>query len=258
MSQKLDEALLEMHFFSSVVAHFSSAYGAHFLKLIKPSRQNEAFVGFDQGWVCSTKSADEVFSDLKSSVQSSGASTINHFYLGFFLQYKVVHQITKVGKYKPNNYVTPYFRCELDLKPNKTTKISQHETLRRLTNVKDAVVSYACPMLFSIDAIYETVNLSDLRCVPVNSAPNGWHSDERHFLTFTNVGDAEPMWCSEPVKGKSFSFSEWASPNSDVGPRPKSAEEILSLIEAAREAEQLNKTRRTVPHESLTILEFER
>ena len=55
------EALLEMHYLKSMVNLFSNTFGRKFLKLLKPSPQNESWVGFDQGWVSTDQDVSVFF-----------------------------------------------------------------------------------------------------------------------------------------------------------------------------------------------------
>src|SRR4028119_1219889 len=162
----INEALLEMHFHSAVVAHFSNLYGAEFLRILKPVPQKEVWVGFDQGWVYTTVSNEILLNQLKSAIETN-ATSVSNLYIGYFLQFKVVQRMMSKSKLKPDIYSTPYFRSELSLERNKNSGMSQHETLIRLSDVTNASVSYACGMLFDLDEIYRPPNLAKLRCVPL-------------------------------------------------------------------------------------------
>lgn len=257
MSVDINEALLEMHFHSAVVSHFSNIYGASFLRLLKPVPQKESWVGFDQGWVYTTVSNAILMKSLRDAIESS-ATTVSKFYIGYFLQFKVVQKMVSSSKLMPSGFATPYFRSELSLNPNKTTGISQHETLTRLSGINNASVSYACGMLFDLEEIYKQPNLTNLRCVPIVTAPSGWTTNQRHFIAFRNISDTAPMWCSDPVEGVSMSFDEWASPDSRYGPKTLTPEQILELIQAASHALNVRKLRAVggLP-ESFTLIEFE-
>lgn len=257
-SSEVDESLLEMYFFPAIVEHFRLRYGAKFLRLLKPSRQTEAWLGFDQAWTFSTVSRSDFEASLKDAIASNKTS-VPGFFIGFFLQFKVVEELVNESQYKPKKFSTPYFRSELDLKPNKTTSISQHQTLIRLQKIANAHVSYACPMFFDPDEVYAPPSLTDLRCVPLTTAPSGWSKDERHFLCFRTPNDPKPVWCSEPVDAVSLSFAEWASPDSRHDPKPMSSQEIIELVEAARfgrDGSKRSEKKGLLP-ESLTIIEFE-
>lgn len=229
MPNIITESLLEMYFFQAQVKHFESVFGAKFLRLLKPSPQKEAWVGFDQGWVRTSVSNEEFFDRLKTAIQAEATSS-NHFYLGYFLQFKTVQRIVRRSKHFPTGFSIPYFRSELSLEPNKHTGLSQHETLLRLSRIPFANVSYSCAMLFNLDDLYQEPDLSRLRCVDLLTAPTGWATNEPHFIAFRTENDSDPLWCSQPVQGKALGFKEWASPDSKTGPKKLTTEEIINLI----------------------------
>ncbi len=173
MAEIITETLLEMHFHKAIVDYFKNMYGVNFLKLLKPSTQQEAWVGFDQAWAFTSVTTSELFAELKQSVLKKNDS-VKSLYFGYFLQFKPVQQINRQSKNMPSTYDTPYFRSELSLKPNKTTGLSQHETLLRVLNIKNAAVAYACAMLFSLEEIYNEPNLDDIQCVDITTSPKGW------------------------------------------------------------------------------------
>ena len=268
MSDIITEALLEMHFYQAQAKHFETVFGANFLRILKPSTQQEAWVGFDQGWVRASVSTGELLDYLKDAIQSN-ATSVTHFYLGYFLQFKTVQRVTRKSRHFPPGYSIPYFRSKLSLDPNRVTKLSQHETLLRLSRVKNSSVCYACPMLFELDDVQREPNLDLLHCVDISTAPSGWVTIEPHFITFRSETDSVSLWCSKPVEGKAVSFKEWASPDSKVGPKKLTAEETLNLIRTTyaevsstagkREPPllepQIRVSTRFMP-ESLTIMEF--
>jgi hypothetical protein len=270
MSEIITEALLEMHFHRAIVEYFSKVYGANFLKLLKPSSQKEVWVGFDQGWICTTLTTEQFFAELSQKIHSS-SNNMKHFYLGYFLQFKTVQKMTRRSKLMPEDYTTPYLRSELSVKRNSVTGLSQHETLLRLNEIHSTSVCYACAMLFDLNEIYAIPDLNYLRCIDISSSPKGWATNERHFLTFRCEDDPTPYWFSEPEPASALSFDEWASPDSRIGPRKLRAAGVMQFIEdSARvlttqksDREQLRllsdenrKTLGSLP-ESFTILEFE-
>lgn len=202
------EALLEMHFHRALLSLFEQTFGARVLRLIKPSTRREAWVGFDQGWVRTTISEEALLRQLREAIASPSASVPN-FYLGYFLQFKCVERMSSRSRYCPPSYSTPYYRAELSLSPNRGSGLSQHETLLRLSGIHRADVNYACCMLFESDEIYDDPDLDKLRVVPVTSGPSGWVTNERHFITFQNVGDATPFWMSEPHEARSVPVTAW-------------------------------------------------
>lgn len=243
MGEVITEALLEMHFHRAIVERFKSQYGTNFLKLLKPSPKQEAWVGFDQGWVRTSVSTRELFEELKGAVQNN-ANNADNFFFGFFLQFKAVERMSRTSRLKPAHYSTPYFRSELSLFPNPTTGISQHETLIRLSAIAGASVAYACGMLFDIADIWEPPSVDKLRCVDISTAPPGWATNQRHFIAFQTESDPAPLWCSEPVKGRSQSFDEWAFGEGVASPQKGTGKDILNLIERTMDVmRSLNKRR---------------
>lgn len=264
----ITEALLEMHFHHAIVDHFTMIYGANFLRLLKPSPRQEAWVGFDQGWVRTSVTTGELLDHLKDAIQSK-ATLAKNFYLGYFLQFKKVHRVTRKSRHFPHGYSIPYLRSELSLEPNKNTGLSQHETLLRLRRINFASVSYACAMLFDLDEIYLEPDLGRLSCIDLSTAPTGWATNEPHFITFKSETDPLPLWCSQPVEGKAIRFKEWASPDSKIGPKKMTAQEITHLIQTASDKitsasvkdepslfKQKIRVRPQFLPESFTIMEF--
>lgn len=270
MSDIVTETLLEMHFHRAIVEHFSEVYGANFLRLLKPSPQKEVWVGFDQGWVHTTLTTQQLFEELQQAIQSQ-SNHMSHFYLGYFLQFKTVQKMTRQSDLMPKGYTTPYFRSELSVKRNPKTGLSQHETLLRLNAIHSTNVCYACAMLFELDEIYEPPNLNYLRCVDISSSPKGWATNERHFIMFRSEDDPSPLWCSDPVAAVVLGFKEWASPESRFGPRKLSLEQTIRFIKDSIRAlsgssdderqlsllGEVSESPNPLP-ESLTILEFGR
>ncbi len=231
MADYLTEALLEMHYHKALVELFEQHFGVRFLRLLKPSQNDEAFLGFDQGWVSSKVRLDDLTADLKDGIQS-GANAVATLFLGYFLQFKKVEEAHK-SKFMPTGFTAPYYRVEVSLKPNKTTGKSQHETLLLLQSIAGADVNYACPMVFELD-VYAEASLDDLRIVPVADAPTGYATNERHFITFQKKTDTTPTWCSEPVKGRALSVIEWL--RSDRMPRLLNRAEFRAWLEKVRTA----------------------
>jgi hypothetical protein len=233
MSEEITEALLELHYHRAIVDAFASVFGARFLRMLKPSTQRETWVGFDQGWVYTSLPTADLYAALSSTIAAGGRS-VEAFYLGYFLQFKVIRALRRRSRYTPPSFAAPYFRSELSVWRNPTTGISQHETLCRLAGVEGALVYYACPLLFDIDRIYEYPDLSTLQVVDVASAPPGIDDQGRHFLAFQDVVAAAPWWCSEAHPAKGRPSSEWIREDS-LRPRRRNAGEVLDLIGRATE-----------------------
>lgn len=233
MTDILCESLLEMHFHHAIVDYFRGKYGARFLKLIKPSTNREAWVGFDQGWVKTTMTQDEVLRELQDAIHNHNPSPAG-FYLGYFLQFKRVEQMMRRSIYTPPGWLYPCLRSELSLEINPQTGLSQHQTLIALSGVNNASVAYACPMIFDLDEIYDLPNLDLLRMVDVASSPKTFKADERHFIAFKSITDVSPVWLSKPIPAKSMGFKEWAT--EPTGPSKMSGEDVVLLIENASDA----------------------
>jgi len=262
---EITEALLEMHYHHAFVGAFESVFGARFVRLLKPSAQMEAWVGFDQGWVRSSLTTIELYDHLRESVQR-GVAASDKFYLGYFLQFKVVQRVSRRSRTFPPNFPLPYYRSELSLWPNRQSGLSQHEILVRLSRIPQACVSYACPFIMSPDEIYDDPDLDRVQVVDVRSAPSGWMTNEPHYIAFRNERDVSPSWCSEPVPGRSAPFARWV--RSDSAPRPLNGSEGLDLIltasrtmvgtpEKADRSPYLTEPSGLMP-ESFTIIEFVR
>src|SRR5262245_37654817 len=146
---EITEALLELHYHRAIVDTFAAVFGVPFLRMLKPSTQQEAWVGFDQGWVHTSISNADLYAALASTI-SVGGSQVQAFHLGYFLQFKVVHTLLRRSHLAPTTFRSPYFRSELSVWPNASTGLSQHETLRRLAAIEGALVYYACPLLFDV------------------------------------------------------------------------------------------------------------
>jgi hypothetical protein len=117
----------------------------------------------------------------------------------------------------------------LSLVENESTNLSQHETLGRLSKVKNANVSYVCAMLFDLDEIYETPDVNALQIMDVATAPTTWTNSERHFIMFQTQDDANPQWCSAPTRGEARPFHVWAA-STDRRPSVLTALEVAELI----------------------------
>jgi len=229
----ITEALLEMRYFNPLVEHFKALYGADFLTLLKPSPQNEAWVGFDQGWARTTISSSGLFQELRQTIQNNSPHA-RDFYFGYFLQFKVVNKMVRRSKVIPDNYATPYLRSALSLEPNLKTGLSQHETLLRLSNVVNASVYYACPMLFDIADIWRDASLDDIRFVNIKTSPSGWATNTQHYIMFQDENDGSPLWKSEPVKTRALTAKEWSSPDAEDSPHKMSGEQLVEVIEKTR------------------------
>ncbi len=273
MQNYITETLLEMHYFKAIVADLVTLFGdnVRFMRLLKPSPKREAWVGFDQGWAFTTVSTNDLFQQISDAVQNQTTS-ISNFYLGYFLQFKVVEQATtrKDSELNSMGFRRKHYRAKLSLKPNKATKISQHETLVRVSGIENANVSYVCPMLFDMEEVFRDARIDDLRCVDIRTAPEPtveWFTQKSHYIAFRDQNDSSPAWCSEPHKGTALSFREWARKSL----RELSGDELKTLLlDTAKVAGQVDRktwatplpreftlATRFVP-ECFTILELQR
>jgi hypothetical protein len=208
MYTDLPEALLEMHYYHAFRMLVQDHFGREVLRILKPSTNRETYLGFDQGFARCDLPAAELHRQLRGAI-ASNASTVPAMYVGYFLQYKRPERVERRRKETPSEFTTPYYWFELSLKASKLTGISQHETLLRLKGIRNADVSYACPMLFTEDDLHREPNLEDVRVVPISTAPSGYLTAERHFVAFRTRDDPTPVWCSEPTAGGSLSLPEW-------------------------------------------------
>src|SRR5690606_16164133 len=98
---------------------------------------SEHWYGFDQMYFRAGDKKPKVISDLKNYIQMGKNGTFASF-KAFALQFKGAQQMIRTSDYMPSGWSPPYIRFEIDLKPNATTKLSQHETLLRLTRLAGA------------------------------------------------------------------------------------------------------------------------
>ena len=255
---EVTETLLEMHFHRAIVKSFQDTYGAKFLRLLKPSTRNEVWVGFDQGWSRTTLSSAQLYDQLRQAI-AADAGSVNGFYFGYFMQFKVVRAMERLSRFAPSTFAAPYFRSELSLEPSPTTGLSQHDTLLRLCRVAGADVNYVCPMMFDLDQLYEEPDIDQLQVVDLRSAPAGWTPTERHFIAFQTPYGAAPQWCSESVPASARKGSAWVESTENQRGR-RNGPQILSLIETSvaelRQAVQSHDGVQLLPA-ALTIVEFE-
>src|SRR5262245_23761522 len=120
MSEEVTEALLELHYHRAIVDTFAAVFGARFLRMLKPSTQQEVWVGFDQGWVNTSMSTQDLYATLSGSI-AAGQTQTAAFHLGYFLQFKVVNTLTRRSRFTPTGFVSPYLRSELSVWRNPTT-----------------------------------------------------------------------------------------------------------------------------------------
>jgi hypothetical protein len=205
------KAVLEMHFHSALldVIRANLGLGNGGLNFYKFSPQKECFVGFDQAFVRTDLSPDQLFGNLKESAEKRGYS-LGGFFFGFFLQYKVVRIMQKRSRHTPASISqTQHLRVPLETRKNTNSGFSQHELLYNLAKNRGAEVYYACPMLFDRMQLYSPPNLDLLRLVDTSSCRSSFTDNEKHFIYFSEP-DARPIWCSEPVQGEAVTPAGFA------------------------------------------------
>jgi len=248
----LPEALLEILYFPAFRALLEDHFGRTVLRILKPSQREEAYLGFDQGFVKTEISGADVRKQLAAAISSPEAPAPS-LYVGYFLQYKCVEKMVRRSKLMPQSFQVPYYRFELSLKPNKVTGISQHDTLLRLHAVKGTDVSYVCPMIFSEDDLWRDASLDDVRVVSLEAASQSWASTDRHHVLFRGPNDPNPLWCSEPIRGTSRPFREWIAAETQT---PQSGPAFLEWLDRIEEEVTQGESGAGLPS-SLIIVEFE-
>lgn len=201
----ITETTLEMHFHNALMELFRSTYGLGIggnLNFYKYSPQKECFVGFDQAYGASDLDEEQFYQQLKTAAASVNYS-IGDTFLGYFLQYKVVHVRHKRSRYTPAEIRnTPHYKANLDTTKNRRSGVSQHELLYKLSKNRGALVYYACPMIFDRTDLYENpVDLDRLKLVDMTSCPSAYLDSDHHSVYFDDA-DALPVWCSDPVEGR--------------------------------------------------------
>lgn len=200
----INETVLEMHYHKPLMDLFRSqlGLGEGQFNFYKYSTQNECFVGFDQAYVKTDFSAEDLFKSLKNDAMNNGYQ-LSNFFIGFFLQYKVVKALKNRSRHTPSVIQTkPHYRISLDTQKNTRSGVSQHELLYQLNKNVGAMVYYASPMIFNqVDLYDENPNLELLRLSDLNDCPSIYSDNEKHFIYYENT-DTDGFWCSDPVKGR--------------------------------------------------------
>lgn len=209
----INETVLEMHFHNPMFSLFRDTFGLGngSFNFYKYSPQKECFVGFDQAFVSSELSEDELFNKLKNSARNDGYN-LSNFFFGYFLQYKVVKTLQKRMRHTPTQVTSrPHYRVSLDTQKNVKTGFSQHELLYNLNRNNGALVYYACPMLFDRTELYKKEpDLDLLRLADVSDCPSIYDDNEQHYIYFDDT-TSDPIWCSEPTEGQAYKPKEVAS-----------------------------------------------
>jgi hypothetical protein len=254
-SDPVSEALLEMVFHYPILEAFRNQFGANVLRILKPTPNREAYLGFDQGWILTDYETVDFERELRAAVARAGTQ-MARFYVGYFLQFKVVHRLVKRSHLTPDGFTAPYLRSELDLEPNATTGLSQHETLRRLAAVAGADVNYACGMVFDARRVWDLPNLDLLRLVSLKGAPSTWAADERHFLAFQDEA-SDAVWCSTPTPTTTRKPETWLSVENTERPEPMDSAAMLGFLDRTSGAVATHRRRSSALPGALTIIEFQ-
>ncbi|NPV69252.1 MAG: hypothetical protein HPY55_01225 [Firmicutes bacterium] len=231
MKTDITEALLEHHFHSLLMERFSLLYGP-ILQVFKPDPRYEAWVGFDKAFVRTHLSEREFYRRLRSAAKNQ-LSRPRLFYVAYFLQFKKVEPMVRSRRLPPG-YHTPYYRSKLKLDVDEATGLSQHETLRRIAQIENASVDYACPMIFDRSDLWYPPNSQQLRLVPLKSAPG--YSDSPHYIVFQTTDDPTPLWFSEASAAESYSLDHWIFGLVGDSPQLSDGERVLETLLAAARA----------------------
>jgi len=263
----INETVLEMHFHHELMNEIRTTLGLGKGKFnfYKYSPQKECFIGFDQAFVKTDLSENELFSQLKNSAKNKGYGLPN-FFLGLFLQFKVVKELQRRSRVTPRSITTnPHFRASLDTKKNINTGFSQHELLFNLNKNIGAFVYYACPMVFDRTELYSAKpDLTKLRLADISSCPSDYSDNDSHFIYFSDT-TSQPVWCSEPVNGKAFSPGEFIESIREViqtegviESQLKLLDEMQSYYTLKEEGTEGNKAKLIeIMHESFVIVRYE-
>lgn len=259
----INETVLEMHYHKPLFELISKSLGlgSGSFNFYKYSPQRECFVGFDQAFIKSELTEQEMFNALKDSALNQNYRLPKTF-IGLFLQYKVVKPMVNRSRTLPQSVTSrPYFRASLSTKKDLKTGYSQHELLYSLKDNDGAFVYYSCPMIFDRTDLYgDTTDLSTLRLVDLQSCPEDYSDNDSHYLYFNTPNDT-PVWCSTPTDGVAYSVEELVQEIRERLPTISSSESPISLWEKlfsfAEESRGPKKLKYLdLLHESLVILEY--
>jgi hypothetical protein len=160
----------------------------------------------------------------------------------------------------------PHYRVTLDTTKNDRTGFSQHELLHSLSSNDGAMVYYACPMIFEKAELYEPdPSLDALQLADMASCPGSFGDNSKHYIYFDQK-TAQPIWCSDPVHGRSISAATFAAKIAsevrkvEAGQGGEKVLELLTLIKE-RKVDADNKVEATksglaLVSDSLTVVQF--
>lgn len=169
----ISETVLEMHYHRPLIDLFRDTYGlgpTGKFNFYKYSPQKEVFLGFDQAFAMTELTDAQFFQQMQTSAMTEGYKLTSRF-IAYFLQFKVVTELKKRFKQTPVGITNrPHYRASVDTTKNDRTGFSQHELLFNLNRNDQAMVYYACPMLFEKSSLYEVrVDLDPLRLVDLDT-----------------------------------------------------------------------------------------
>lgn len=213
MSMHINETVLEMHFHRALMDLFAQTLGvgpSGRIAFYKYSPQRECFVGFDQAWLMTEVSDEQLFRDLKNASRDR-AYNLGDRYAGYFLQFKVMKRMVKKSKQYPAPFKSvPFGRVEIDNQANPTTGMSQHEMLFNLSKNRNVMAYYACPSVFDKSELYQVdVDLDKLHLVDAGSSSSPFRDNKKHHIFF-ELSSMQPTWRSEPVKADRTSAEKFA------------------------------------------------
>jgi hypothetical protein len=249
-----NEALLEAIFLKPLTDLIAGVHGKRVLRVLKPSQNREAFLGFDQGWVKIDQGI--AYEDFEDELQRyiADPSQQQPMYYGYFLQYKVVKRMTRKSKHTPATLTPPYHRCELKTLVNAGKPLSQHQALRELSGATRTSVHYCVPEIFDADDVYDQPDLDKLRFFDVADSPE-MNDNSHHFLCF-EPGSDMAYWCSEPTETRPIKAEFFAQ-----GLQEMLAAELLQLLRLVQslDSRDFDTTELGPPRlpQALTILELD-
>jgi hypothetical protein len=224
MANKITETTLEMHYHFAMMDLFRSTFGVGptgRFSFFKYSIRKEKFLGFDQAYVQTTLSDQELFKDLADIAQGK---QISPRYIGYFLQFKKVDQRIKVSPKIPPSVTaySPFYGVKLSTQRDNKNNLSQHELLKNISSSSSgAFVYYACPLLFDKLELYaRDADLDQIVLVEVNSGTPQLTDNKPHHIYFSS-STSTPVWCSDPVNGISTNMREMFSRLKSENSNPK-------------------------------------
>lgn len=257
----INETVLEMHYHRPVMEFIRAnlGLGPGEFNFYKYSTVRECFVGFDQAYVQTDYTPEQLFRLFRNRAMHNNYH-INDFFLGFFLQYKAVSEMVNRSRHTPPGIRNrPFYRASLDTQRNIRTGHSQHELLFNLNqNNAGAFVYYACPMIFDQVSLYDqNPDLNTLRLADLETCPSIYADNDHHFIFF-DAPNADPVWCSEePVDGKAYSPRDFVEKLKEEIKREGSYKDQLELIDSLLNPFDKSESRLLdLVHDSLTFISF--